>query len=160
MSTQIDMTQEGYQNMVNELESLREQRVIIAKEISTAAADKDFRENAPLDAAREKQGFSESRIRELEDGLQRARLVKTKRGKSNGKFGSRVGLGSKIILVDKSNKETLEYTIVNASEASPLDHKMSVLSPVGKAIVDRTAGDTIEVETPKGKINYLIKEIS
>ncbi len=160
ISSRLDMTEEGYQNMLTELENLREQRVSIAKEISTAAADKDFRENAPLDAAREKQGFSEARIRELEDGIQRARLVTTKRGKSNGKFRSRVGLGSKITLVDKSNKETMEYTIVTASEASPLDHKMSVLSPVGKAVVDRTIGDSIEVQTPKGKINYLIKAVT
>lgn len=158
-SNKIDMTEEGYQNMVTELESLRDQRVDIAKEISNAAADKDFRENAPLDAAREKQGFSEARIRELEDGLQRARVVSNKKNKSGGKFANRIGLGSQIKLVDKSNKEEFVYTIVNASEASPLDHKMSVQSPVGKAVVDKIVGDTVEVETPRGNMSYLIKEI-
>jgi len=157
-SNKIDMTEEGYKNMVTELGVLREQRVGIAKEISTAAADKDFRENAPLDAAREKQGFSEARIRELEDGLQRARVVSNKKNRA-GKFANRIGLGSQIKLVDKSNKEELVYTIVNASEASPLDHKMSVQSPVGKAVVDKTVGDTVEVDTPRGNMSYLIKEI-
>ena len=146
--------------MVKELGLLRDQRVDIAKEISNAAADKDFRENAPLDAAREKQGFSEARIRELEDGLQRARVVSNKKNKSGGKFANRIGLGSQIKLVDKSNKEELVYTIVNASEASPLDHKMSVQSPVGKAVVDKIVGDTVEVDTPRGNMSYLIKEIN
>jgi|TARA_B110000263_G_scaffold226366_1_gene217949 transcription elongation factor GreA len=160
LNNKIDMSEEGYQNMVNELGILRNQRVEIAKEISIAAADKDFRENAPLDAAREKQGFSEARIRELEDGLQRARLVSTKKNKTGSKLVDRIGLGSKITLIDKSNKEEFIYTIVNASEANPLDHKMSVQSPVGKAVVDRLAGESIEVDTPKGNMSYLIKTIS
>lgn len=155
----IDITPEGYQNLVNELATLKDERVVVAQEINLAAADKDFRENAPLDAAREHQGHMEARIRELEDGLQRARLVHPDNQDSTTKQKRKVKLGSKVKLLDPSSKEEMVYTLVNASEASPMDFKMSVASPVGKALMDHTVGEEVQVVTPRGSLRYSIKEV-
>ena len=155
----MDITPEGYQNLVDELESLRNERVNVAQEINLAAADKDFRENAPLDAAREHQGHMESRIRELEEWLQRARLVYTEKDRPGGKFDRDVRLGSKVKLMECVSKEKMTYTLVNASEASPMDLKMSVVSPVGKALMGHTIGEELEVNTPRGRLRYRIEEV-
>jgi transcription elongation factor GreA len=157
--TAMDITPEGYQNMLGELETLRNERVAVAKEINLAAADKDFRENAPLDAARERQGLMEARIRELEDGLQRAHLTYTDEQGDDAHAEKRVRLGSKIKLADSYSKEEMVYTLVNAAEASPMDFKMSVASPVGKALIDHTVGEEVEVVTPRGNLRYRIKEV-
>ena len=155
----MDITPEGYQHLLNELETLRGERVTVAKDISLAAADKDFRENAPLDAARERQGHLEARIRELEDNVQRAHLTYTDAQGSEMHVQRRVRLGSKVRLLDSSSKEEMVYTLVNASEASPMDFKMSVASPVGKALMDHTVGEEIEVATPRGNLRYRIKAV-
>ena len=123
----MDITSEGYQGLMNELTSLRDERVTVAQDIRLAAADKDFRENAPLDAARERQGHLEARIRELEDGLQRAHIVDTDSQDSASPTERRVKLGSRVRLLDPLSKEKMVYTLVNASEASPMDFKMSTL---------------------------------
>ncbi|MQF48397.1 transcription elongation factor GreA [SAR202 cluster bacterium AC-647-N09_OGT_505m] len=155
----MDITPEGYQNLLSELEILRDSRIAVARDISLAAEDKDFRENAPLDAARERQGLLEARIRYLEDGLQRAHLTYADSQNSDAQMKQRVKLGSKVRLSDSSSKEEMEYTLVNASEASPMDFKMSVSSPVGKALMDHTMGEEVEVATPRGNLRYLIKEV-
>lgn len=155
----IDITPEGYQNLLVELETLRGERITVAREISLAAADKDFRENAPLDAARERQGHLEARIREMEDSLQRARLTYTDTPDSNAKLERMIRLGSIVKLLDSSSKEEMVYTLVNASEASPMDFKMSVTSPVGRALMNHTAGEEVEVATPRGNLRYRIKGV-
>ena len=156
----MDITPEGYQALVSELTTLQDERITVAQEINLAAADKDFRENAPLDAAREHQGHVEARIRELEDGLQRAHLVHPDTQDSTTKLERKIKLGSRVSLLEPSSKEEMIYTLVNASEASPMDFKMSVASPVGKALMDHTAGEEVEVSTPRGSLRYHIKEVS
>jgi len=155
----MDITPEGYQNLLVELGTLRDERVTVAKEISLAAADKDFRENAPLDAARERQGLLEARIRDLEDGVRRAHLTHTDVQGSGSHQKRRVRLGSTVSLLDSSSKEEMVYTLVNASEASPMDFKMSIVSPVGRALVDHTVGEEVEVATPRGNLRYRIKKV-
>ena len=155
----MDITEEGYKGLTEELNSLRDERVVVAKEISRAAADKDFRENAPLDAAREKQGMLEARIRELEDGLRRARIVGMDSQETALRGERRVKLGSRVRLADPASREEMTYTLVNASEASPMDFKMSVASPVGRALMDHTVGDEVEVVTPRGNLRYRIEEV-
>ncbi len=157
--TAMDITPEGYQNLLNELTSLRDERVSVAQDINLAAADKDFRENAPLDAARERQGMLEAKIRELEDGLQRARLVNPENQNSTKQLDRKIKLGSKVKLQDPSSKEEMEYTLVNAAEASPMDFKMSVVSPVGKALMNHGVGEDVEVVTPRGNLRYHIKKV-
>jgi transcription elongation factor GreA len=155
----IDITSEGYQSILDELTILREKRVPIAQEIRRAAADKDFRENAPLDAAREKQGFMEARIRELEDNLKRARLVNAESQDSVRMDQRKVKLGSVVKLVDANLGLEEAYTLVNPAEANPREAKMSIGSPVGKALIGHSSGDEVEVSTPMGNIRYKIKAV-
>jgi len=147
----IPMTARGHQVLSEELRVLKGQRGSVAETIRLAAADKDFSENAPLDAAREHQGKVEARIRELEELLRRAVI-------SDGEMASKAGVarvGSTVVLQDLSGKE-LRYLLVDSSEADPVNGKISVVSPVGKAIVGHRPGDELEVSAPKGVLRYRV----
>jgi transcription elongation factor GreA len=149
----ITMTSDGYRELEAELDRLKKERPQIAESIRKAAADKDFRENAPLDAAKEQQGMVEARIRELEDILKSAVVTI---GKGDG---SRVSLGSTVTIQDLTHNEALCYTLVNQREASPVRGKLSVNSPTGKALLGRGQGDIVEVEAPAGILRYRIDKI-
>lgn len=147
------LTPEGYEELTAELSTLQAQRPKIAEDIRKAAADKDFSENAPLDAARDHQGMVEGRIRQLEAILKSA-VVTTKKGDS-----TKVTLGCTVTLQDLSSNEELCYTLVNTGEANLSKGKLSVESPTGKALLRRRQGDTIEVAAPAGMLHYCIVKI-
>jgi transcription elongation factor GreA len=149
----ITLTPEGYRELEEELSSLKEERPGIAEDIRRAAADKDFSENAPLDAAKDHQGMVEGRIRQLETILKSA-VVKTEKRDS-----AEVTLGSTVILEDLSSKEELRYTLVNPREASPSRGKLSIDSPTGRALLNRQQGESIEVAAPAGTLRYRIARI-
>jgi len=149
----IEMTAEGYAALQQELEALKAQRPLIAEEIRRAALDKDFRENAPLQAAREKQSHLETRIRELESMLRRAVIVDD-RGD-----GQRVQLGSTVEVRNLNTGATARYTIVGPAEADAKAGKISSASPVGRALLDRREGDEVEVEVPAGPLRLRIERI-
>jgi transcription elongation factor GreA len=149
----LNMSEEGYRKLADELKSLKDERPKIAEAIHKAAADKDFRENAPLDAAKEHQGMVEARIRELEHIL-KSTAIKTEETDS-----TKVSIGSTVILKDVSNNEEVRYKLVNPREANPLKGKLSIESPTGKALLGRTQGDAIEVTAPAGMLRYRIQKI-
>lgn len=149
----VTLTSEGYQELKAELSALQGERPGIADDIRKAAADKDFHENAPLDAAKDHQGMVEARIRQLETILKSA-VVTTKKGDS-----AKVILGSTVTLQDLSSNEELRYTLVNPSEASPSKGKLSIDSPTGKALLSRRQGETIAVAAPAGTLHYRIARI-
>lgn len=149
----VILTPEGYQELKAELSALQGERPRIADDIRKAAADKDFHENAPLDAAKDYQGMVEARIRQLETILKSA-VVTTKKGDS-----AKVMLGSIVTLQDLSSNEELRYTLVNPSEASPSKGKLSIDSPTGKALLSRRQGETIAVAAPAGTLRYRIARI-
>lgn len=149
----VTLTSEGYQELKAELSALQGERPRIADDIRKAAADKDFHENAPLDAAKDHQGMVEARIRQLETILKSA-VVTTKKGDS-----AKVILGSTVTLQDLSSNEELRYTLVNPSEASPSKGKLSIDSPTGKALLSRRQGETIAVAAPAGTLHYRIARI-
>ncbi len=148
------LTEEGYQNLVAELESLKGQRPLIAEELRLAMADKDFRENAPLDAARDRQAHVEARIRELEALMKRAEVMSSQ----NGDTVLRANLGSTVVISDQSG-EQLRLTLVHPHEANPSLGKVSVASPMGKAIVGRSSGEEIAVAAPAGTIHYKLESV-
>ena len=150
----IALTAQGYAELEAELIALKNERPRVAEEIRKAAADKDFRENAPLEAAREYQGHLEGRIRELEDFLKKATIIDEKQNASH-----KVGLGDTIVLRELASGEEITYTLVDAREANPLKGKISMVSPIGKAVVGHTRGDTVNVVAPAGTIPYLIVDI-
>jgi len=149
----VTLTPEGYQELKAELSTLQGKRPRIANDIRKAAADKDFHENAPLDAVKDYQGMVEARIRQLEAILKSA-VVTTKKGDS-----ATVILGSTVTLQDLSSNEELRYTLVNPSEASPSKGKLSIDSPTGKALLSRWQGETIAVSAPAGTLHYRIARI-
>jgi transcription elongation factor GreA len=118
-------------------------------------ADKDFRENAPLDAAKERQGMVESQIRDLESALSTA--VVTGAGPSHESV--RISLGKKVVLKDTASGRQLTYTVVHPREANPATGKLSSESPVGKAIMNRRQGDKVEIATPRGSMSYIIEKV-
>ena len=155
-STGVEFTAEGHARLTQELEGLKSQRQFVAVEIQNAAADKDVRENAPLEAARERQGLLEARIRDLESSLKGAVLTE-EGGKSRA--AKQVKLGVKVVLRDKTSGSETTYQIVGAREASPLEAKLSTESPVGKALLNRKEGDEVKVSAPRGTIIYVITSI-
>ena len=150
----IRLTQEGHDKLAAELNYLEtEMRPKIALELKTAAADKDFRENAPYDVAKQHQGEVEARIRELQRILQTGQVVKDT-GSSHV-----ADLGSKVTLHDLTEDEEIVYTLVGPGEIDPKHGKISIQSPVGKALTGRVVGDDVEVEVPAGTLRLRVQKV-
>ena len=149
----LSLTADGYEQLKAELSGLQAERHTIAEDIRLAAADKDFRENAPLDAAKDHQGLVEGRIRQLEAVLKSA-TVSTDRGDA-----TTVALGSTVTLRALPSGEEVRYTLVHASEAKPAKGKLSATSPTGKALLGRRGGEVVEVAAPVGTLTYRIEVI-
>lgn len=149
----IVMTAAGYEELKTELTELKKERPKLAEDIRKAAADKDFRENAPLEAARERQGMVEARIRHLESMLKTA-VVNEERPSDLV-----VSIGTTVTIQGLSDSEEMSYKLVNPNEASPLKGKLSISSPIGKALLGRKQGDVIEVVAPAGALNYRVVRI-
>jgi len=150
----ISLTQQGYTELAAELAALKVKRVEAIDEMRRAAADKDFRENAPLDAAREQRRQVEGRIREIEETLRSAVIIGIKQ-----ETKVKVSVGDSVLLCDLVSGEELLYKLVSPREVDPMAGKISTESPVGRAIIGRHQGDVVEVATPAGRLRYQIKQI-
>ncbi|MFC1935719.1 transcription elongation factor GreA [Chloroflexota bacterium] len=151
------LTAGGHHRFQAELASLKAERTNVAEEIRLAAATKDFSENAPLDAARERQGQLEARVRELEEVLKDARILNETSGEEGA--NSRVAIGSRVVLRHAQTGQEVSYLLVESNEADPAAGKLSAVSPVGKAVMDRTVGDEVEVATPRGAVRYVVAKV-
>ena len=154
LSEKNSLTQQGYTELEAELAALKSRRLQAIDEMRRAAADKDFRENAPLEAAREQHGQLEGRIRELEETLKSATII----GEIQ-EVRLKASIGDDVILSDLISGEELRYTIVSPREADPTKGKISTASPIGKALLGQGQGEVIEVRAPAGKLRYQIKQI-
>jgi len=150
---EVTLTAQGYAKLEKELDDLKNQRPQVIEEIKKAAADKDFRENAPLAAARERKAQLEGRIKEIEAILTQAKIV----GEGQNSFKAR--FGDAVVLRDLSSGKEFSYTLVDPREANPAKGKLSVASPLGKAILDKERGQTVEVVTPAGTFRCRIESI-
>jgi len=152
----VILTPAGYEHLKKELDHLRtDRRREIAERIAAAREFGEIAENAEYDDAKNEQMMLEHRISQLEERLADARVIDTKRVDT-----SVVSVGSVVRLRDLDAKETIEYFIVGSAEANPADRKLSNESPVGKAIMGRKKGETVEVATPRGtKLKFKIMEI-
>ena len=151
----VSLTQSGYNEMTKQLTSLNQERVRIVEDIQRAAADGDVRENAPLEAAREAQGMTIGKIRELEATLKVAVIIDAKSQDSG-----RVHIGSKVELTETTSNKTVKYQLVEPNEANPLASKISIVSPVGSAILGHKLSEEVKVKTPRGQQVYKISKIS
>jgi len=152
----VILTPEGYEQLKSELDRLRtEKRREIAERIAAAREFGEIAENAEYDDAKNEQMMLEHRIAQLEERLGNARVINTKEVDT-----SVVSVGSVVRLRDVDAKATVEYFIVGSAEANPIENKLSNESPVGKAIMGRKKGETVEVITPRGsKVKFKIMEI-
>ena len=142
----VILTPEGYKQLKEELDRLKtEKRREIAERIAAAREFGEIAENAEYDDAKNEQMMLEHRISQLEERLGDARVIDPKRVDT-----SIVSIGSVVRLRDVAAKQTVEYFIVGSAEANPAERKLSNESPVGKAIIGRKKGETVEVITPRG----------
>jgi len=142
----IPMTQEGHAALQEELRNLKQvERPAIVKAIAAAREHGDLSENAEYHAARERQSFIEGRIGELEDATKRAEVIDTSKLK-----GSTVRFGATVKLADEETDEEIAYQLVGEFEADIQARKISIQSPLGKALIGREVGDSVEVTTPNG----------
>ena len=150
---EIILTASGRTKLEAELTKLKNEDLKdVAEQIKSARELGDLSENADYHQAREKQAFVAGRIAEIEYKLSHARMAD-----GNGHAGV-VGIGSKVILSSADGNET--YDIVGATEADPVNGKISVSSPIAKAIAGHKVGDKVEVSTPAGEMKFQIKKIS
>ena len=150
------LTQEGYDRLKGELDEMKSTgRQEVAKAIAEAREKGDLSENAEYDAAKDAQGMLEMKINELEKKLANARILDESQLDT-----SKVTVLSKVKIKNKKTKKDVEYTLVSESEADIKLKKISVTSPIGKGLLGKAVGDTAVVETPGGKIEFEILNIS
>lgn len=155
MSHSVPMTKESHEAMQDELKRMiREERPKVIQDIAEARAHGDLSENAEYDAAKNKQGFIEGRIQELQDKLARAYVVDLSNLKPD-----KVVFGATVTLYDTSSEEEVCYKIVGEEEADIKLGKISCTSPVGKALIGHKIDDTVKAKVPSGVKEYEIVEI-
>ena len=155
IAERAELTAEGYANLKSRLDMLKEERINVIADIQRAMADKDFRENAPLDAAKERQGLIESSLKELEGILVNA-VVADGQDSANSQ---QVKMGRKVTLREVSSGKEVCYTLVDSREADPATGKISSISPVGKALLDRMIGEEVHITVPRGTLHYRVEKV-
>ena len=150
------MTLEGFDRLTAELKHLKTvARPEVINAIAEARAHGDLSENAEYHAARERQSFIEGRIAELEDKLSRSEVIDPTR-----LSGDRVKFGATVTVVDEETEEETSYKIVGVDEADLKIGRISVTSPMARALINKAVGETVEVATPKGRCSYEILGVS
>ncbi len=149
------MTPAGYRRLKDELHRLKtEERPRIVREIEAARAHGDLSENAEYHAAREKQSHLEARIAQLDDKLARAQVIEPGQGEVDT-----VRFGVTVVLTDIESGEEVTYTLVGEEEADASRGRISVHSPVARALLGRRVDDEVTVRVPKGTREFEIREI-
>ncbi|MBO9605940.1 MAG: transcription elongation factor GreA [Paenibacillaceae bacterium] len=152
---EVILTQEGLKKLEEELENLKSvKRREVAERIKIAIGYGDISENSEYEDAKNEQAFIEGRIITLEKMLRNARIINSEEVDINT-----VSVGSIVTLKDMEFGDTVEYTIVGTAESDPLQNKISNESPVGKAILGKKKGSTVDVNVPAGIIPYQIIDI-
>lgn len=155
MQTEVNyLSKEKFDELTQELEHLKTvRRREIAEQLEYARSLGDLSENAEYEEARNLQAATEDRIRTIEDELSHARIIE------HGKGSSTVSLGSVVTIQKQGEKEEHTYEIVGSAEANMHEHKISHLSPLGNALMEKKKGDTFTFETPKGSQKYKIVNV-
>jgi len=151
----IPMTKQGAEKLRRELEHLKKvRRPRVIEAIATARAHGDLSENAEYHAAKEEQAFVEGRIRELEDKLARAHIIDPATIDSD-----KVVFGATVSLIDLENGTEVNYQIVGIDEADIEQGKISITSPIARALIGKEEGDIAVVQAPGGEREFEIQEI-
>lgn len=151
----VPMTQDGYKKLEAELHRLKsEERPRIIQAIAEARSHGDLSENAEYHAAKEAQGLNEAKVAELEDKIGRADIIDPA-----SMSGNTIKFGATVTLVDEDTDEKVKYQIVGDLEANVREGRISISSPIARALIGKSKGDSAEVTTPKGTRSYEILKI-
>lgn len=153
--SKVPMTGEGYRALDEELKRLKTtERPAVIQAISEAREHGDLSENAEYHAAKERQGWIEGRVAELEDKLARAQVIDVSK-----LDGDTVKFGATVTVVDEDTDEEATYQIVGEDEADVRSGKISITSPIARAMINKEVGDVIEVNAPGGLKSYEILKV-
>jgi transcription elongation factor GreA len=159
MATQdarVPMTGRGYQSLMEELKRLKGvERPKIVREIEEARGHGDLSENAEFHAAKERQSLLDAQIREIEDRLARAQVIEISK-----LSGDKVVFGATVSLADGDTGDKVVYQIVGDHEAEPKNGKISISSPVARALIGKSEGDEVQVRTPTGVRSFEILSVA
>ena len=156
MVTKLPITPEGYKRLEEELKHLKTvERPNIIKAIAEARAHGDLSENAEYSSARERQGLIEAKINMLEDQVSRAQVIDITQ-----LSGDTIKFGAIITLIDEETERAVTYQIVGEYESDVSSGKLSISSPIARALLNKKQGESIEIETPGGMKFYYIEKIS
>ncbi len=151
----VPMTAEGYERLVAELKNLKSvERPSVIRAIAAAREHGDLSENAEYHAAKERQSFIEGRVMELEDKISRAEVIDV-----SGMSGKRIQFGATVTLADEDTDEEMTYQIVGTDEADIKAGRISISSPIARALIGKEEGDSIEVSTPAGPRGYEVVSV-
>src|SRR5882757_6365189 len=151
----VPMTAEGFAALDAELKRLKtEERPAVIQAIAEARTHGDLSENAEYHAAKERQSFIEGRVLELEDKISRAQVIDV--SKLSGKV---VKFGATVTLIDEDTEQKAKYQIVGDLEADFAKGRISISSPLARALIGKTTGDTVEVNTPSGGRSYEVTKV-
>ena len=152
---QLYVTQEGLDKLKSELQECRQQTQKVAEAIEHARSLGDLKENAEYHAAKEQQAMLQARIRDLEDKVSRAVLLDDTEVDT-----SKAYIGAKVRVLNKNTQKEFEYVLVSPVESDITNGKISVRSPVGQALLGKSAGETVTAEVPAGTMELEILDIS
>jgi transcription elongation factor GreA len=156
MMDKVPMTPGGFKALELELrQRQQEERPRIIAAIAEARSHGDLSENAEYHAAKEQQSLNEGRIAELEDKLSRAEIIDVTK-----LSGSTIKFGATVKLIDEDTEEEKTYQIVGESEADVKSGKVSITSPIARALIGKKTGDSVEVNTPGGGKSYEIVDVA
>lgn len=151
----VPFTKAGFETLKEELHRLKfEERPKVIQEIADARSHGDLSENAEYHAAKEKQGFVEARIADLDDKLSRGQIIDF-----SGDDSSQVRFGAFVTITDEESDEVKTYQIVGDLEADMRQNKISHSSPIARALLGKKADDLVEITIPKGTVEYRITDV-
>ena len=151
-----EIIEQKKKELAQEIENLREEFYIeLPKRIAEARSLGDLKENSEYDAARERQGFVKARINQLSRVL-----AQYSEAAASSKEENKIGFGSVVVVLDLNSNTRSEYTIVHPIEVDPGENKISLGSPVGRALQDRTVGEEVVVTVPAGERRFFIEKIT
>jgi len=154
MSEDVYLTREFFHKMHDEFEQLKVESVKISREIETARLQGDLSENAEYDAAKEAQAQNAARRSDLEDKLARVKIIEDQDIPDD-----KIYIGAIVTLKDLESDEKMKYMMVSPEESNFEDNKISVLSPIGKALMGHGKGEELDIEIPAGALKYKVLKI-
>ena len=151
----VPMTKRGYVKLQEEVKQLRNvERPAIIQAIATAREHGDLSENAEYHAAKEKQSFIEGRVREIEDKISRAQVIDIKE-----LTGDDIKFGATVLIADEDTDEESTFQIVGVDESDVTEGLLSVTSPLARALIGKSEGDSVDVPTPSGGKSYEVVSV-